>query len=208
MKIKNGITKKEGEELEKGFLKTPNDLLHALLATSLTERKLKVCLLIYRLSKGCQKEWAKIIPADFKAIGIGDSHIKEVLEALFSEAILVQNEKTKDLKLNTIRILSLAEEKYPARLEKIGDLIHKQLRKKTYQKSNADIPKVVSKNLPKEEDTAYQKSNLQPLPKREISASHSKDFSIPKDILNTIINSDKYRIADKNLSTKEGLQDD
>lgn len=207
--MKNFQTReKEGEELEKGFLKTPHELLQALLVVSLTGRQLKACLLIYRLSKGCQEEWAKVIPADFKAIGIGDSHIKEVLGILSSEAILIQNEKTKELKLNTTRILSFAEKEYPARLEKIRELIHKQLRKKTYQKGNIDIPEMVSENLPKEETTTYQNSNPQPLPKREASASYNKDFSTPKDILKTVINSDRYRIADKNLSTKEESQDD
>jgi len=54
------------------FSQIPNELYHAFLVTSLTKRELKVCLLIYRLSKGCQKEWAKVILADFKAIGISD----------------------------------------------------------------------------------------------------------------------------------------
>lgn len=196
------------EKKMKNFSQIPNELVHAFLVISLTGRELEVCILIYRLSKGCQKEWAKIIPADFKAIGIGDSHIKEVLEALFSEAILIQNEKTKELKLNITKILSVAEEKYPARLERIGDLIHKQLRKKTYQKGNTDIPKMVSISLPKEETITYQNSNPHPLPKREISTSGNKDFSSIKDILNTSINSDRYGIADKNLSTKEDSLDD
>lgn len=208
METNNRRAKREGEELEKGFLKIPHELLHALLVIGLTGRELKVCSLIYRLSKGCQKEWTKIIPADFKAIGIGDSHIKEILKVLSLEIILIQNEKTKELKLNTSKILSIAERKYPDRLERISDLIHKQLKKRTYQKGNIGIPKMVGENLPKEEITTYQNSNPQPLPKREISALYSKGFSTPKDILNTIINSDKYKIADKNLSTKEDPQDD
>jgi phage replication O-like protein O len=202
METKNGTTK-EGEKSQKGFLKIPNDLLQALLVINLTGREFKVCFLIYRLSQGCQKEWAKVIPANFKSIGIGDSHIKGVLDVLSSKVILIQNEKTKEFKLNTSTILCLSEGKYPDRLEKIGDLIHKQLQKKIHQKGNTDIPEMVSKVLPKREVTTYQKSSPQSLPKREVLASGSKGFSTPKDILKRSIYSDRHEIADKNLSIKE-----
>jgi len=192
------------ELTETGFAPIPHSFLNALLVLGLTGRELRIILLISRFTIGFHKKWVKLKNKDFKIIGIGDGHIKEVMEDFLLKKIVIQNEKTKEYGLNIVYILSLANTHFPQRLEELDDLIHDQFKRKNYQNGNIIFTEIVGKDLPKEELPTYQNGNITPLPKREVLDSDNNDFSPLKDILKISKNTDKYEIA--NNSFKEGSQ--
>lgn len=187
-----------------GFTKIPHGVLESLLVCGLNKRELNAVLLILRLSYGCQRTWARVIQADLDVVGIGDSHAKEILEGLLSKTVLVQNEKTKELKINETIIPSNPTKDVSLRLDKLSHLIGKNLPRKTSQNGNSSVTKTVSIKLPKQEASSYQNSNTDPLPKEEDSASENPSTGEPKDIIKEkIINTVKESNGNEKTSNKE-----
>ena len=76
--------------MTKPHIRIDNDLFQAILTCDFKKRQLKIILLIYRLSIGCQREWAKIPrKCDFEAIGITKNNIDRQLQWLINHNIIL-----------------------------------------------------------------------------------------------------------------------
>lgn len=185
-----------------GFTKIPHKLGDILALIDLTERQWRAVWLIIRLTYGCQyKRWAKLKLSDFQAVGIYPSHIREVIDPLVKQKIIVWNKKTKNkVRINEEYLTTKFTKKVKFKLEELYKLIGINLRKETHQSSNKKLTKKVNNNLLKEEVSTSRSGNKKTLPKREISVSKDRRFSTPKDILNKVKYSDRKKIADLNSS--------
>ena len=67
-----------------------NDLFQAIMICDFSKRQLKIINLIYRLSVGCQREWARIPQRkDFEAVGITQNHIKHEIGWLMNTRVVL-----------------------------------------------------------------------------------------------------------------------
>lgn len=184
----------EKTETKEAFVMLNHSLYHALLIDALTMRELKTALLILRLTIGCQKKWAKVIQADFMIIGIKASHAKEILTRMLDKHLLLQNEKTGELRLND-KYFQMTEKKIK-KLERLSHLIGKQI----YQTSlngNSLLPKQGTSDFPIEEPTTSQSGNIQGFPKEEVFALDNFNYSTPKD---NDKNNIKHNIKENNVT--------
>ncbi len=188
------------------FIPIPNEIADLLPFLNLTERQWQVVWLVIRLSYGCQNRWAKIKLSDFKVVNITPSHIQEVIKPLLQNKVLVWSKQTKNyIRINEENLTSKFPKEVSLELEKLGELIGRNLKPKSYQNSNKDFTIKVNKRLPNEEIVISQKSNNQPLPNKEISASKEGGFSQVKDILNINIKSVIDNEVNADLKTYENI---
>lgn len=189
------------ENFYKGFTRLPHKIGNILPLLDLTARQRRVVDLIIRLTYGCQKRWAKLNLADLQVVGIAPPHAGKVIDGSLSKSIIVQNGKTKEYRLNEDYLTSEVTNKVSFKLEKLRNLVKRQLAKDSYQTGNKEVTEQVTEELPKEEDLAYQSSNDKELPDWEVSDSKQHGFSTPKDILNKELKKeiDSSKIADNSF---------
>ena len=78
--------------MTKPHVRIENDLFDHILLCNFGKRQLKIIFLIYRLSIGCQREWAQIPQKkDFEAIGITQNHIKHEINWLMSTRVILSD---------------------------------------------------------------------------------------------------------------------
>lgn len=153
------------------FIQISNKIYNAVITIDLTQNQIKIILLLLRLTYGCNKEEAYVrIKAYFEAIGISSSHIKEPLEALIKNKILlIRNDKF--YKLNINKLFELGKLDVNANI-RLNDLIHENLS----QKGNVNLPDKEIELLPKKERSYSQKGNT-----NEQYLTQYKQNSAPKD---------------------------
>lgn len=194
------------EGFTKGFTQIPHKVDNLLPLMSLNKRECAIILLIIRLTYGCQRRWAKLNLADLKVVGIAPPHARKAIEPLILKNIIVQNGKTKAYRLNEDYLASEVTNKVSFKLEKLRNLVKRQLAKDSYQTGNKRVTKLVTDELPKEEVLGYQNSNENGLPELEVLGSDQSDFATPKDILNKTLNIaiNNDSIASNNSSKRSG----
>lgn len=143
----------------KGNLWLPNRITNILPFLDLTGRQWQVVWLIIRLTYGCGGRWAKLRLANFTVVNISPTHIRQVINPLIKDNIIIWEPKEHKFRINeeglTLKLTTLGT----SNLEQLKTLIGKHLKKKTSQKGNTNIPKEGSKSFPKEEDTPSQNGN-------------------------------------------------
>ncbi|MCL5093548.1 MAG: replication protein [Patescibacteria group bacterium] len=110
----------------KNFTRTPNDLLMALCCSPLSKNELRVVIFIFRLSSGCNKERAIIIPRDFTTIGIQESQIGALLGGLETRGVIGRDKPRKEMWLEHEKLISSIS----FNEDRLADLLSKNLRKK------------------------------------------------------------------------------
>lgn len=184
------------DSFEGGFTRIPYHLYSAILVYGLSLRQLKVVLFIAKLTFGCHVEWANLKQSDPTVIGISSTHAKEVIKSLLDQAILVQNDKTKQFKINQEYLISYTTHEKSPLLDKLASLVGKHIHPKSTQKGNTNVTNLGTSNFPKKETYSSQNGNEESLPKEEQSASQNSNFSPVKDIVkDKFLNSEKYPIA-------------
>lgn len=187
-----------------GFTQIPHWVLNTFLCLDISQRGLKLVLLIARLSYGClNHKWIKLRKADLQIIGISPTHAKQVLETAIKTQVILQNERTGELKINEEYLQSkeVINDIKP-KLDRLRKVVGKQLQM-DYQKGNDNVTKIVTPELPNREASFSQKGNPYTFPKRKVSASNKSGFTPVIDTLIDNINSDRYGIADKTSSSGE-----
>ncbi len=174
-------------EKTENFTKIPNKILHSILLNHFTKRELKIMFLIARLTYGCHRKWARFNLSNLQIVGISPSHAGEVMEILLQNTSVIKNNKTMEFRINEDFLLTEANKK-ELLISKLKKVVGKNLPHKTSQNGNEELPETGIETLPKEEDEFSQKSNLQLLPKKEVSRSNNGEFSSVKEIMK-----DKYR---------------
>jgi len=160
-------------------LRVAHSINEAIMLRDFTKRQRKVLDLILRLSWGCGKKIA-LIPRqrDFEIIGIAEGHIKAEIDWLIDSKVI--NTEDNQYSFNKNFDEWQVSRVKPFQPQKLTELVSLNLRE-TYQNSKlepSELTKTVSRNLPKEEETTYQKSKF-----------FTPELASPKEILKKGINS-------------------
>ncbi len=180
----------------KSHLRIAHDIGEQLMVTTFDARQRRVIDLILRLSWGCGKEIATIPKQkDFEAIGVGEGHIKEILELLIRDNIIIRNENNYSINRNyDIWRVTRARHYLPEKLTELVRINLNHKPSKTYRIGK----KSIQNNLPNMEERTYRKGKKQLTEK--VSPPDTKLASPIESIIETTI-SKKESIKKESITT-------
>lgn len=192
------------DTLTEGFSRIPHTLFNVLLLLELTSRERRVIELILRLTYGCLgQRWARFSLSDLQVVGIGKNHAREVIDGLLQKQFILKHDKTKAYRLNNEYFISEVTKSGTFKIERLAELVGRQLRRNWIQNRNQEVPETGTNPLPKEELDSSLSGNSKRFPNREHLALDNHFFEESKDNLNIIKNSDIDRVAVNNSSTND-----
>lgn len=87
---------------KQGYTKQDNKLFDRIITSQFSARELRLLMLVYRMSTGCQKESLRLkFWNDLQVIGIGRTHYKNIISHLKESNVLIVDWNEKELRLNT-----------------------------------------------------------------------------------------------------------
>ena len=160
-------------------LRVAHSINEAIMMRDFSKRQRKILDLILRLSWGCNKKYAKIPrQKDFEIVGIGEGHIKvELIWLAQSRIITIDGDKfsfNKDFdqwQVSRVR---------PFTPDKLTELVSLNL-----NGHYPELTETVSPNLPKQEETTYQKGKLS-----------TPELVLPKERLKKVLKKDIYIVPE------------
>lgn len=190
------------DTLTEGFSRIPHALFNALLVIDLTSRERRVLELILRLTYNCLgQRWARFNLSDFQVVGIRKSHARAVIDGLLKRQLILQYDHTKAYRINEECLATEVTKSGTFQLNKLTELIGRQLQRKTYQNGNQEVPEIVTSGLPNKELTGSQTGNSGRFPKRELLTLNNDRIPESIDTVKIIKNSDRNTIAFENPKT-------
>jgi phage replication O-like protein O len=180
-------------------LRINHSIYEQIIMSMFSERQLRVLFFILRLSWGCGKHSAYIPKQrDFELCGVGEGHIKQVINSLINGNIIIKDGSYYQFNKNFDYWHITRAQSYS--LEKLTELVSlnlqesdQDLRELTELVSNKNdkLTESVSQNLPKREESTYRKGKFFE-PEALPSSPHTPYLPLKKELNKYIYKDNNY----------------
>ena len=123
----------------KSYTRVQNDSFLALSCPGLSQNEIRILIFIFRVSNGCNREKASLIPRDFATIGIKESQIGGLLKGLVKKDFIYWDKTNKEMWINHKKLIENASFDE----ERLSKILGRNLRKNKVEASKINKQKLI-----------------------------------------------------------------